>query len=423
MSIIISVLVFSVLVIIHEFGHFLLAKKNGIGVTEFSLGMGPRIVSFDAKGTKYSWKLIPFGGSCMMVGEDENSEREDAFGKKSVWARISVVAAGPIFNFLLALVLSVVYIGLEGYDQAKITYVDENYAAYEAGLREGDIITEYDGKDIVIFRDLWLYQYINPIKEQGVKVKYLRDGKEYSTTLGADEYYLMGIQYMANAKNCEIQVSDKSPVQKAGMKNGDVITELNGNPIKDGEELSDYISKHPLDGSELEIKVQRDGNEILLKVVPEKAGYTQGFYYGERVKAKPLEVLRYSFTELRYDMEATFQGLKMIFTGKANKDSVSGPVGIVKIVGDTYEETKDYGAYYVFLQIAYFIILLSVNLGVMNLLPFPALDGGRLVFLFIEAVRGKPVPKEKEAIVHFAGMVVLMILMVVVLFNDITKFF
>ena len=157
MSIIISVLVFSVLVIIHEFGHFLLAKKNGIGVTEFSLGMGPRIVSFDAKGTKYSWKLIPFGGSCMMVGEDENSEREDAFGKKSVWARISVVAAGPIFNFLLALVLSVVYIGLEGYDQAKITYVDENYAAYEAGLREGDIITEYDGKDIVIFRDLWLY--------------------------------------------------------------------------------------------------------------------------------------------------------------------------------------------------------------------------------------------------------------------------
>ena len=119
MSIILALIIFSVMVLFHEFGHFLLAKKNGIGVTEFSLGMGPRIASFVKGETRYSWKLIPFGGSCMMVGEDLDDKSENAFNSKSVWARISVVAAGPIFNFLLAFVLAIVYIAMIGYDKFK----------------------------------------------------------------------------------------------------------------------------------------------------------------------------------------------------------------------------------------------------------------------------------------------------------------
>ena len=423
MSIVLSLLVFSVLVLIHEFGHFLLAKKNGIGVTEFSLGMGPRILSFMKGGTRYSWKLIPFGGSCMMVGEDEDSDRPDAFDRKSVWARISVVAAGPIFNFVLALVLSIVYIGLEGYDQAKVTNVNNGYAAEEAGLQEGDIITEYNGKNIVLYRDLWLYQYVNPVSDKPVKIKYERDGKEYSTTLTPSEYYSMGISYYADDKQCEITTSENTAVYEAGIRSGDVIVAVDGNNVKTGKELNQYMSLHPMDGSEVVLTISRDGTEKDYRIIPKQAGYTEGFGYGERVKTNALGVLRYSFTELRYDMESTFMGFKMLFTGKASKDDVSGPVGIVKIVGDSYEETKDYGAYYVFLQIAYLTILFSVNLGVLNLLPFPALDGGRLVFLFIEAIRGKRIPKEKEAIVHFAGMVVLMLLMVFILFNDISKFF
>lgn len=423
MSIILSLIVFSVLVLIHEFGHFLLAKKNGIGVTEFSLGMGPRIVSFNKGGTKYSWKLIPFGGSCMMVGEDDESEREDAFGKKSVWARISVVAAGPIFNFILAFVLSVVYIGLEGYDQATVNVVNEGYAAESAGLKEGDVITEYDGKKIVIYRDLWLYQYVNPVDKNPVKIKYERNGKEYSTTITPNEYYSIGVSYYADDNECKITVVKDSPMADAGIENDDIITAVNGKKIGSGKELNKYMSATPMDGSDIKITVKRNGEEHEYTVTPKKAGYTQGFDYGKRVKANPLQVIRYSFTELRYDMEATFTGFKMLFTGKASKDDVSGPVGIVKIVGDSYEQTKDYGAYYVFLQISYLVILFSVNLGVLNLLPFPALDGGRLVFLFIEAIRGKAVPKEKEAIVHFAGMIILMLLMVLILFNDISKFF
>lgn len=423
MSIILSLIVFSILVLIHEFGHFLLAKKNGIGVTEFSLGMGPRIASFDKNGTKYSWKLIPFGGSCMMVGEDEEAGGEDSFGSKSVWARISVVAAGPIFNFILALVLSVVYIGLEGYDQASVTQVNEGYAASEAGLQAGDVITEYDGKNIVIYRDLWLYQYLNPVSDKPVKIKYERDGKEYTATLTPTEYYSMGISYTADETPCNVTVSEKTAVYDAGVRTGDIIAAIDGHNVDSGEAVYQYMSEHPLDGSEVELTILRDGKEQSYKVTPRKSGYTEGFSYGKRVKANPWEVIRYSFTELRYDIDATLSGFKMIFTGKANKDDVSGPVGIVKIVGDSYEATKDDGIYYVFLQISYLMILLSANLGVVNLLPFPALDGGRLVFLIIEAVRGKPVPKEKEAIVHFVGMVVLMLLMVVILFNDISKFF
>lgn len=423
MSVVLSLIVFSVLVLIHEFGHFLLAKKNGIGVTEFSLGMGPRIVSFVKGGTRYSWKIIPFGGSCMMVGEDEDSDRPDAFDKKSVWARISVVAAGPIFNFILALVLSIVYIGLEGYDQAQVTNVNSGYAAEEAGLQEGDVITEYDGKNIVLHRDLWLYQYVNPVSEKPVVIQYERDGKKYTTTLTPSEYYSLGISYYADEKPCAITTTEDTAVYEAGIRSGDIIAAVNGHKVSTGKELNEYMSANPMDGSGMTVTVQRDGQETDYKVTPKKAGYTTGFGFGTRVKTGALGVLRYSFTELRYDMESTFMGFKMLFTGRASKDDVSGPVGIVKIVGDSYEETKDYGAYYVFLQIAYLTILFSVNLGVLNLLPFPALDGGRLVFLFIEAIRGKRVPKEKEAIVHFAGMVLLMLLMVVILFNDISKFF
>lgn len=423
MSIILSLIVFSILVLIHEFGHFLLAKKNGIGVTEFSLGMGPRIASFNKNGTKYSWKLIPFGGSCMMVGEDEEVNSEDSFNSKSVWARISVVAAGPIFNFILALVLSIVYIGLEGYDQASVVKVNEGYAASEAGLQEGDIITEYDGENIVIYRDLWLYQYLNPVSSKPVKIKYERNGREYTTTLIPTEYYSMGISYSADGTPCKVTVSEKTAVYDAGVRTGDIIAAIDGHNVDTGEAVYNYMSEHPLDGSEVELTILREGQEQIYKVIPRKTGYTEGFSYGTRVKANPWEVIRYSFTELRYDIDATLSGFKLIFTGKANKDDVSGPVGIVKIVGDSYEATKDDGIYYVFLQISYLMILLSANLGVVNLLPFPALDGGRLVFLIIEAVRGKPVPKEKEAIVHFAGMVVLMLLMVFILFNDISKFF
>ena len=157
MKILIALLIFSGIILFHELGHFLLAKKNGIVVTEFSLGMGPRLLSTVKGGTRYSLKLLPLGGSCAMLGEDTAEESlPGSFNAASVWRRISVVAAGPVFNFILAFVLSVFVVGLAGYDPAQVTAVAEGSAAEAAGLQEGDLITEYQGYQIDFGKDLYL---------------------------------------------------------------------------------------------------------------------------------------------------------------------------------------------------------------------------------------------------------------------------
>lgn len=150
MSLIIAMLMLGIIIMIHEFGHFLFAKLNGIGVIEFSLGMGPRLFSFEKGGTRYSFKILPFGGSCMMLGEDEGITDESAFNNKSVWARISVVAAGPVFNFILAFGLSMVLIGITGYDTTRLAGVVDGYPAQAAGMEAGDVIKSINGKRSIL---------------------------------------------------------------------------------------------------------------------------------------------------------------------------------------------------------------------------------------------------------------------------------
>ncbi len=423
MSIILTILVFSVLVFVHEFGHFIMAKKNGIGVVEFSIGMGPRLIKFEKGDTIYSWKLIPFGGSCQMLGEDEDvADNEKAFNNASVWARIVVLAAGPVFNFILAFILSVIIIGTMGYDPCYIADVEKGTPVADAGLKKGDVIKEFDGEKIVIARDLFLKMYCDPVTDKPVTVKYERNGKEYTTKIKPVAKYTMGVSFYADDKEAEITaVADKSSVEKAGIQTGDIIVELDGKKISTGKEIAEYLDKSPLTGEEITIKVKHGDKIIEKKIKPGKT-YTINISYNTgRVKTGALGTLRYSFTEMRYDTESVFKSLKMLVTGKLSMNNVSGPVGIANIVNDAYQETKSEGAFLVFINIAYLTVLFSVNLGVMNLLPFPALDGGRLIFCFIEVIRRKPVPKEKEAIVHMIGMAILMIFMVFVLFNDIKK--
>ena len=341
MSYILALIIFSAIVIFHELGHFLLAKWNGIEVIEFSLGMGPRLLSHVWGDTRYSLKLLPIGGSCQMVGEEEASDSAGAFGNKSVWARIAVVAAGPVFNFILAWVLALIIVGSVGYDNTMVDIIPDSAAA-EAGMEDGDQIISINGSRT------WLYR-----------------------------------------------------------------------------EVSLYSSLHQ--GQTATVVFERNGEKQTVVLTPKQSD-TGAYLYGfsrtvQREKGGALETVGYSCAEIRYWLKATVESLKMLIGGQVGLEEMSGPVGIVSTIGDTYKESRVDGWYYVTMNMIMIAILLSVNLGVMNLLPIPSLDGGRLVFLILEAIRGKAIPQEKESMVHFTGFVLLMGLMAVILFSDLHKLF
>lgn len=350
MSILVAILVFGLIILIHEFGHFIVAKKCGIGVLEFSIGMGPRLFSFNKGDTRYSIKILPFGGSCMMMGEDENDSDPRAFNNKSVWARIAVIAAGPLFNFLLAFLLALIIISYVGYDAPVLSGVTDGYPAKEQGMQAGDVITKINGKKITIYRDLQMYLFMNPGKE--LKVEFKR-------------------------------------------------------PVADGSAME----KHTVN---LVPKFSEDTHTYMMGI--------QTSPYRQKTTSV-LETLKYSAYEVDYCIKSTIDSVGMLITGKVSKKDIAGPVRMVSVIDETVEQSRSYGIAVTLLTLANLCLLLSANLGVMNLLPIPALDGGRLVFLILEVLRGKPVDKEKEGMVHMAGMVFLMGLMVFVLFNDITTLF
>ncbi len=350
MSIIVAILVFGLIILIHEFGHFIVAKKCGIGVIEFSIGMGPRLISFTKGETRYSIKCLPFGGSCMMMGEDENDSDPRAFNNKPVWSRIAVIAAGPVFNFVLAFVLALVIVSYVGYDAPVLTGVIEGFPAEEQGMQAGDVLTKVNGRKITIYRDLQMYLYMNPGKE--LDIEYVRPGENGSQD-------------------------------------------------------------------------QRFSAHIVPKFSEENQSYMMGIetsVYRQQTSSI-METLKYSAYEVEYCIRTTIDSVGMLIRGKVGRDDIAGPVRMISVIDETVEETRSYGMAVTLLTLANLCLLLSANLGVMNLLPIPALDGGRLVFLVIELVRGKPIDKEKEGMVHMAGMVFLMGLMVFVLFNDISTLF
>ncbi len=341
-SIIIAIIIFCIIIIFHEFGHFSLAKLCGVRVNEFALGLGPNVVSWGKGETKYCIKAIPFGGMCAMEGEDEDSDDPRAFNNKSVWARIAVVFAGPFFNFILAFIFAFILISCIGYDKPVLSDVIDGYAAQEAGLQAGDEIVRMNHKNIHFYREISAFATFNP--GETAEITYIRDGEKYTTTL--------------------------VPIYSE----------------EEGRYLYGFVST------------------------------------GERVREGPLSIVTHSFYEVSYWIYSTVQSLRMLVTGLVSVNELSGPVGIVASIGSTYTQSvQTDGYFYAFLNMLNWAILISANLGVMNLLPLPALDGGRLVFLIIEVVRGKRVPPEKEGLVHGIGIILLILLMVAIMFNDIRK--
>ena len=425
LNILVAIIIFSVIVVFHELGHFLLAKKNGIEVTEFSLGMGPRLLSTVKGNTRYSLKLFPIGGSCMMVGEDGEEDGPGSFGHASVWGRISVVAAGPIFNFILAFVFALVITSVMGYDPPKVLSVEENSPAEEAGLQVGDIITSFQGKPISIGRGISLYESLYGMQQDQIKMTVKRDGKKIDLNFKAasEKKYMLGFSYVPDGEPEITEVFVDGAMMKAGVLAGDVITAVDGTKVSTGEELQAYLGEHPLGENAVTITVSRDGKEKEFTVQPTvRTQVSTGFVYNlYREKTNFFGVLKYSAVEVRYWISSTIDSLGLLIKGTFRVNDLSGPVGIVDAIGSSVEEAKSEGTVVMWMQMFYWAILLSANLGVMNLLPLPALDGGRLVFLLIEAVTKKKVNPNIEGMIHFAGFVLLMALMVFVFMNDIKR--
>lgn len=424
MNIIVALFILGIIVLVHELGHFLLAKKNGITVTEFSIGMGPRIASFTRNGTRYSLKVLPIGGSCMMLGEDETIDDEGAFNNKGVWARFSVIFAGAFFNFIFAFILAMVYVGAAGVDKPYIKEVSESSPAY-GQLMENDLIVGIDGSPIHFSREVYYHFYFNSPTDKPIEFTVIRSGKkEKITVLPLVKYYL-GCDYTRDEGPAKITyVSEGFPLYKAGIKEGDIIVNIDGTEITSGAFMQKFLEENPLSGRDVTVTYvteEKPDDRITVVLTPVKSGSVDFSYSFAREKVSALQVIKYSFFELKHNIVNTIKSLFYLITGKVSVKEVSGPVGIVNLVGDIVSTTKEYGIGDTILSLISFSILISANLGVMNLLPLPALDGGRLVFILIEAICRKPVPKDKEAIVHAVGMVLLMLFMVFVLYNDIMK--
>jgi regulator of sigma E protease len=341
MNIIIAILIFGFIIIFHELGHFSVAKACGVRVNEFTLGLGPTIVSFGKGETKYCLKLLPFGGSCVMEGEDGESDDERAFNHKPLWQRFLIVFAGPFFNFLLAFILSLIMIGSAGYYAPTVAGTTPGYPAEAAGIQAGDEITSINGYPIHFYNEISIYTFFH--KKKSYNVRYERDGKTYETKL--------------------------TP------------------------------------------KYDKESNRYLLGV--------RGA--AERTHPGVGGTIAYSFHEIKYQIYVVIESLKELFLGHVSINDMSGPVGIVKTIGDTYNQSLADGAYYVVMNMINITILLTANLGVMNLLPFPALDGGRLLIFIIEGITRKKIPERVEGYINAVGFVLLMILMVVIMGNDIRK--
>ena len=323
-----AIFVFLLVILLHELGHFSIAKLVGIKVNEFSIGMGPKLFQTRKGETQYSLRLLPIGGYVRMEGEEEDSNDPRAFNNASTLARIAVVAAGAIMNFILAfIVFSIVSFNLG----------------------------------------------------------------EPTTTIG--------------------EILPDSPAQHGGLMEGDRIIAINQTETKSWDELSNAIANS--DGNELDIRIIRDGKEENLYIKPSLQEGRLMIGIVPKYEKSLLAGIRGGFESTITFIGLMFDFVKMLFTGQVTIEHLSGPVGVINEIGQAAKMG--------FLNLLLLLGFISVNLGFFNLLPIPALDGSRLVFLFIELIRGKPVNPEKENFVHFVGLIFLLGLMLVVTYKDLLR--
>lgn len=434
MTILYFIIALGVLVFIHEFGHFIVAKKQGIGVEKFSMGFGPKLFGWTRGETTYMVSLLPFGGYVKLRGEDpeEGAEGKDSYSARPIWQRSLVVFAGPAMNLVLAFVLMPLIFMLGRtepifLDQKPVVVgIRKDSPAEKISLKKGDQILSVDGKVFEKWKDL--LDYIILHADQLVEMKIGRGDELLTKTvvigkspethagfLGIEPGYFIGNEPVID------EVSPESPAQVSGLKPGDEVFQIDSVPVESWTDMSDQVSASA--GNKLAITVRRSGKILTVFLVPRYDESMKKWLIGVK---KDTEKRGEAFVQKKYGFgEAIIQGtqenlklagltlsvLGRLVTANLSYKALGGPIRIAQASAMAAKSGLS--------DFLYFLCFLSIQLGVLNLLPFPVLDGGHLLFFGIETIQKKPVSARVRGWAEQVGFVLLITLMILVTFNDV----
>jgi regulator of sigma E protease len=424
------VFVLGVMIFFHELGHFLVAKKIGVRVEKFSLGFGPKVVGFKKGETEYLISAFPLGGYVKMTGENPNEETTGAeyeFSSRTVAERAGIVTAGPGMNLILAfLFLSFVFMlgrQIPQYLTLKpvIGWVENGSLAQQAGLEVGDLIKRINSQPVTTWENVFTTLATDPHGEFRFDLD--RGGTLLTKTIlaqksGEAEAASLGIAQYTPPKVGA--VTPGFPADKAGLEVGDEITRIDDTPIDHWITLSEII--HVSKDKNLRLEVLRDGRKFQVMITPQyspahKVALIGISAFTEMVirKYNFLESFGQGFTEMGRLLYMTMDFLWKLITGTASPQNLGGPIMIAKFAGTAAESGAS--------DLLYFMGFLSLQLGILNLFPIPILDGGHLVFFLYETIRRKPLSLKKQEIAQQVGMLLLILLMSYVIYNDIMRYF
>ena len=427
------------LILVHELGHFLIARKCGVTVEKFSIGFGPKIVGFTSKGTEFLIAAIPLGGYVKMKGEDPEEELQDtqgSFSAATVYQRLAIAFGGPLFNILFAIAIyaCIYMVGIPTSGTA-VGKIHDNSPALAAGLQTGDRIIEIDGEKILYWHQLLNIVHNAPGKKMEFVIE--RDSKtiltipitpkedKVVTNLFGDKETvgLIGVEMLQRRI---FIIEEGSPADKAGFQVGDDILSIDGVEIRGGSDLKTAADKP---GEELAFTILRNGQKQILKVTPElktamdlEGKEVSGSYIGFGVSGV-MVTEQYSFLgALQRGLEMTWEwthriglGIKKLITGSISPKHIGGPIQIFQAYGQQAEQGL--------LDFVILTAILSINLGLLNLLPIPILDGGHIMFFLIEIVKGKPISESNRERAAQVGLFMLLSLMIFAFYNDIMRVF
>ncbi len=426
MTIIYFLIVLGILVFVHEFGHFIMAKMAGVRVEKFSLGMGPKLIGYKKGDTEYLISALPLGGYVKMAGENPDEEptgAADEFQSKTVWQRVKIAATGPLTNIVLAfIVMPVVFMtGVPVEGPAKVHYVEKNSPAERAGFRAGDIIEEINGRRINDWTKAFSLIAVNPDTDLNVIIE--RQGGKETLTLRpkAATELKIGVSGLVPDQFVEIiKVTPKYPAEQAGLASQDRILAVDGVTVYHFEQFVQLVNVSK--GKPIRLSVERKGKRIEKMTTPIKRGekYVIGveiqMIVSRVVKKYGLfESMKRGAEKTLEMVDLTFITLKKLLTFSLSIKTLGGPVMIAQLSGQAAAMGLS-----AFLGL---LAMVSISLGILNLLPIPILDGGMILFLVIEAIRKKPLSRRTMEIAQSIGAAVLITLIAVVSYNDVMRAF